>query len=318
MNKASGAFLALLVGGLVACTAQTGGTISGPGSATLPAIDGDLAVTAALPANTVGEERPSEGLGSVHSAQWDARVGGFTQRHYSEVLAFPPGTKITIRNLSKTIAHTFDVVKVIDGPPARFPLKPALSFSHKGGDKVEAGYASGIIAPGHSVTVILVKGIYLIGCAFHYSEGMRDVLVVEPHEHPGPQATPIPSTPTPAPSSSPSTGPTPSGPTSPSPSTSPTATPLTITPQRLDLCINTTACHGAYPNSAQATVMLNGAPVSVTYDASQCTNYATVSPSSGTGPFTVTGMGTRTWTCYVYFTSGAGDQGSLFVYVWSS
>jgi plastocyanin len=49
------------------------------------------------------------------------------------------------------------------------------------------GYASGSIAPGKSVTVTLSNtGIYLIGCAFHYSEGMQDVIEVKAHATPGP------------------------------------------------------------------------------------------------------------------------------------
>jgi hypothetical protein len=90
---------------------------------------------------------------------------------------------------------TLDVVKVISGPPADFPPGAKLSVPAKGDGKLEAGYASGPIGPGKSVTVTLVKaGTYLIGCAFHYDEGMRDVLVVEAHASPGPQATPTPKT----------------------------------------------------------------------------------------------------------------------------
>ncbi len=55
---------------------------------------------------------------------------------------------------------------------------------------MKKGYASGSINPGSSITVLLKKkGIYLIGCAFHYGSGMHDVLVVAPHATPGPQAT---------------------------------------------------------------------------------------------------------------------------------
>jgi plastocyanin len=158
---------------------------------TLPAIDSDLVATATLPKDTIGEELPAEGLGSIKSSTWKAVLGGFTQTTRSQSLGFPPGTKITIRNLSKNIEHTLDVVKVISGPPAIFPKNPKLSIPAKGGGKLEAGYASGPILPGKSATVTLVKaGTYLIGCAFHYSEGMRDVLVVAKGAKPGPQATP--------------------------------------------------------------------------------------------------------------------------------
>ena len=164
----------------------------------LPRADDDLVMFATLPKDTIGEELPKEGLGTIKSVKWSAVLGGFTQQRYSQSLGFPPGTKITIRNLSKSITHTLDVVKVISGPPADFPKNPKLSVSAKGGGKLESGYASGPIKPGKSVTVTLVKeGVYLIGCAFHYSFGMHDVLVVRKFAEHGPQATPPSSTPTP-------------------------------------------------------------------------------------------------------------------------
>ena len=157
----------------------------------LPAVDSDLAMTATVPKDTIGEELPEEGVGSIKSSVWKATLGGFTQTERTQSLAFPPGTKITIHNLSSSITHTLDVVKVISGPPAVFPPNPNLSIPAKGDGKLEAGYASGPISPGKSVTVTLVKaGTYEIGCAFHYGEGMRDVLVVKNGAKPGPQATP--------------------------------------------------------------------------------------------------------------------------------
>jgi plastocyanin len=160
----------------------------------LPPVDSDLVMTALLPKNTIGEEKPDEGLGMVKSPKWQAEVGGFTQQRYSQVLGFPPGTKITVRNLSKTTEHTLDVVKVISKPPAIFPKNPKLSVKAHGNGKFEAGYASGPIKPGKSVTITLVKpGVYMIGCAFHYHEGMHDVFVVSPHAAPGKQATAPPS-----------------------------------------------------------------------------------------------------------------------------
>lgn len=181
-----------------ACGGSIGGSNAGgnalPASGrtyALPAFDSDLIATATVPKDTIGEELPFEGLGSIKSSTWKATLGGFTQTARSQSLGFPPGTKITIRNLSKSIEHTLDVVKVISAPPAVFPKNPNLSVGAKGGGKLEAGYASGPIQPGKSVTVTLVKaGTYLIGCAFHYGEGMRDVLVVKTGAKPGPQATP--------------------------------------------------------------------------------------------------------------------------------
>ena len=139
----------------------------------------------------MSEELPGEGLGTVNDSYWQATLGGFTQEKYSQALGFPPKTKITLTNISGSISHTLDVVAKISGPPAKFPQSPQLSISAHGGTKLKEGYASGIISPGKSVTFTLSKaGIYLIGCAFHYGEGMRDVLVVKAKATPGPEATP--------------------------------------------------------------------------------------------------------------------------------
>lgn len=194
-KKVSTVAVALVALALVACGAGSVGagntTLMNGTTYSLPAVDSDLAMTATLPKDTIGEELPSEDVGSIKSTVWKATLGGFTQIQRSQSLAFPPGTKITIRNLSKSIAHTLDVVKVISGPPAVFPSNPNLSIAAKGDGKLESGYASGPISPGKSVTVTLVKaGTYLIGCAFHYDEGMRDVIVVKDGAKPGPQATP--------------------------------------------------------------------------------------------------------------------------------
>ncbi len=178
-----------------ACAGRIGGNAAAPGGApfVLPPLDSDLMIVANLPAKTIGEEKPDEGLGMVKSPKWQAEVGGYTQQRYSQTLGFPPGTKITVRNLSKTTEHTLDVVKVISKPPAIFPKNPKLSVDARGHGKFEAGYASGPIKPGHSVTITLVKeGIYLIGCAFHYHEGMHDVFVVSKLAAPGKEATPPP------------------------------------------------------------------------------------------------------------------------------
>lgn len=174
-----------------------GGRLPGTGSMTgsqsfmLPSIDHDLVMFANMPPRTIGEELPSEGLGSLKSVHWGATLGGFTQQRYSQALGFAPGTKITIKNLSTSVTHTLDVVKVITKPPADFPTHPQLSVPPHGDGKLQAGYASGPIKPGKTVTVTLVKaGTYLIGCAFHYTEGMHDVFVVKKNAEPGVQATP--------------------------------------------------------------------------------------------------------------------------------
>ncbi|MGA8097432.1 MAG: hypothetical protein WB810_02105 [Candidatus Cybelea sp.] len=156
----------------------------------LPGV-GDLAMYATLPKDSIGEELPSEGVGTIKSVKWKANLGGYTQEKYSQALGFPPKTVITIHNLSSHVPHTFDYVKEVKGPPADFPKNPNLSIKAHGEGKFEAGYASGPIQPGKTLKMTLVKeGMYLIGCAYHYGDGMHDVIVVGKHATHGPQATP--------------------------------------------------------------------------------------------------------------------------------
>ena len=183
---------------LAACGSRA---TAGNNNYTLPGMP-DIAIRATLPDGTqwkpaatgaIGEELPSQGLGAVNDTYWKATLGGFTQQKYSLALGFPPKTKITLTNLSTSSPHTLDVVEAIKGPPAKFPSNPKLSMTAHGNGKLKKGYASGVIEPGKSVTLTLAKpGIYLIGCYFHYSEGMQDVLVVKPGATPGPEATPPP------------------------------------------------------------------------------------------------------------------------------
>jgi plastocyanin len=191
IRKQLAAALALAALVVVACSGHNNNPMPGNGTMlTLPGIGKDLVMYATMPKDAIGEELGSTGLGTVKSVQWKADLSGFTQEDRSQSLAFPPGTKITIHNLSKSVTHTLDVVKAITKPPAVFPKGVTLSKTPKDDGKLEEGYASGEIKPGGSVTVTLVKeGIYLIGCAFHYSSGMRDVIVVSKTAKPGPQAT---------------------------------------------------------------------------------------------------------------------------------
>lgn len=177
---------------LAACAGRFGGpSSSNTTSFGMPGMP-ELTFTATLPngTGTVSEELPSEGLGTVHDSHWQATLGGFTQQQFSQALGFPPGTKLTIKNISHSISHTLNVVKKIAGPPAQFPSNPSLGLSPSGG-KLQKGYRSGVIKPGGSVTVTLGRaGNYLFGCAFHYHEGMQDVFVVHNGATPGPQGTP--------------------------------------------------------------------------------------------------------------------------------
>ncbi|HEV3092620.1 MAG TPA: hypothetical protein VGX91_14345 [Candidatus Cybelea sp.] len=191
MRKILALSIAVAAIALAACGGRYGSTNGGTN-----VIPGTLAYTAHLPdgrvvTGTMGEELPSEGVGRIADSYWSATLGGFTQSKYSQALGFPPKTVITLTNLSANISHTLDFVAKIKGPPANFPTNPNLPISAAGGGKFKKGYASGAISPGKSVTLTLVKpGIYLIGCAFHYSEGMQDVLVVKKNATPGPEATP--------------------------------------------------------------------------------------------------------------------------------
>lgn len=197
MNIKHLAAVAALAGLTIAgCGARTGMAGASPGAPAyvLPAMGGDVVVYATMGRDTIGEEYYKEGLGAIHSVKWKAMLTSYTQQARSQSLGFPPNTKLTIVNLSKKDTHTLNFIKEIAAPPAVFPKGIKLSQVAKGGGKFGLGYASGPIHPGKSITMTLGKaGSYLIGCAFHYSIGMHDVIVVAPHAAPGPQATPTPS-----------------------------------------------------------------------------------------------------------------------------
>jgi plastocyanin len=190
LTRISALAVAMAATALAACAGHYG---AGNGSSsTLPGMP-DLRVTATLPNGTpiaISENLPSD-LGTIDDPHWSATVGGYTQQQYSQVLGFPPGTMLTITNVSGSIPHTFNVIGEIKAPPANFPANPTLLTTPKG-TVLKKGYRSGVIMPGKSVSVKMAKkGTYLIGCAFHYkSAGMRDVVVVAAGATPGPEATP--------------------------------------------------------------------------------------------------------------------------------
>jgi plastocyanin len=184
-------FFAIGAAMLAACAGHSSPSASGDGSVLLPSFDKNLLVVATLPKNTIGEELPGEGLGTIDDSFWSATLGGFTQSSFSQALGFSPGTTVTLTNLSTSVTHTLDYVKKIKRPPAKFPANPNLPVTGHGNGVFGKGYASGPISPGKSVTIKLSKaGIYLFGCAFHYKEGMHDVIVIKPNATPGPEATP--------------------------------------------------------------------------------------------------------------------------------
>ena len=185
MNKLIVAIALVSGAALTAC----GGGRTNPASSSLtPAMPFEVSITLPdrLPRHTIGEELPTEGVGSKNDPTW-GMVGGFTQTKKAQVLAFPPGITVTIRNLTTNDVHTLNVIGKAGRPPAHFPANPPLSTSAHGGGKFGIGYASGLLNPGKSVKAKLVKaGKYLIGCAIHYNEGMRDVIIVKAGATPGP------------------------------------------------------------------------------------------------------------------------------------
>jgi len=186
MKKSGGAALAVIACALAACGGGNVPPNAGPGTSFVQSLGPQTKLRFTLPAKTIGEELPSEGVHTKMDPTWGL-VGGFTQSTTAQVLAFPPGTKVTIENLSKSFAHTLDVVAKRTKPPANFPKNPTLLTQPMANAILGLGYASGAIPPGKSVTVTLSnKGTYLIGCAFHYSEGMQDVIRVSAKATPGP------------------------------------------------------------------------------------------------------------------------------------
>ena len=170
-------------------SACAGSPTSVPSRSVVPPMPFEISYTLpdTLPKHTIGVNLPSAGLGYKTDPTW-GKVGGYTQTTKSQVLAFPPGTTVTIRNLSRSIQHTLDVFAKAGRPPAKWPANPSLPFSARGGGKLAVGYASGTLNPGSSVKAKLVKaGTYLLGCAYHYvSNHMRDVIVVKAGATPGP------------------------------------------------------------------------------------------------------------------------------------
>lgn len=177
---------------LAACGGGGSSGYGGGGGGTTPGVP--TATHAPVAPTTIGIGLPT-GLGTETDPTWGGPVGGFTEASYSQVLAFPVGTTVTIMNLASSTAHTLNVIGSAAAPPASFPGSPALPTTASGG-ALGTGYSSGSIAGGGSVTVTLSNpGTFLIGCAFHYaSNQMRDVIEVSNTATPGPQATPPPTT----------------------------------------------------------------------------------------------------------------------------
>jgi protein SCO1/2 len=182
--RSPGTWLTLLFAAAVAACTNGGGleSIGGGGSSPSPP-----------PSTGIGVAIPTGKIGVENDPVWGT-VSGYTQAQTSEVLAFPPNSKVTIMNLSSTTPHTLNVIAQTSGPPPHWPSSPSLGFYPSGNGVLGTGYASGTLNAGASVTVKLSKvGIYLIGCAFHYVEfNMRGIIQVVAGATPGPTASPGP------------------------------------------------------------------------------------------------------------------------------
>ncbi|HEY8313377.1 MAG TPA: hypothetical protein VIG51_04310 [Candidatus Baltobacteraceae bacterium] len=188
MQKIPALFAALA---LATMPAACGGGGAGGGGYT-PGGSSGGAAPRGVGALTIGLALPTGTIGYETDPAW-GKVGGFTQDRYSQVLAFAPGTTITIENVSSGDAHTLNVIGSAQGPPATFPAHPpALSTAANGNGTLGANYTSGLIEPGATVRVVLSHpGTYLLACAIHYiNTNMRDVIQVSANATPGPQAAP--------------------------------------------------------------------------------------------------------------------------------
>jgi plastocyanin len=169
----------LLVAVLAACGGYGGGgnTYTPPSSA--PGGPGGVG------AMTIGFSLPSGAIGTVNTPF--GVIGGYTQTVYSQVIAFPPGTTVTLKNLSSTRQHTLNVLSM-----SSFPASPTLDTSASGGNTISPTYRSGALNPGATMSLTLATaGTYYIGCAFDYmtSPSMRGIIEVSANATPGPQAT---------------------------------------------------------------------------------------------------------------------------------
>ena len=187
MHKRIAVFALLAVSALAACGGGggSGGGFSPPGGGGAGPTPTPVPTLGPL---TVGVAQPGiSSIGTVTDPTFGV-VGGYTQSTYSQVLAFPVGSSITVRNLATATAHTFNVVSTTG-----FPANPTLSSAASGGGSIGPTYASGNLAAGGSVTLALTAaGTYYFGCAYHYLSApqMRDVIEVSNTATPGPQATP--------------------------------------------------------------------------------------------------------------------------------
>lgn len=175
---------------LVATLAACGGGYGGGGSTYSPPGTSPGGPPPGVGAMTIGFALPSGQIGTVNTPF--GVIGGYTQSVYSQVIAFPPGTTVTLKNLSSTTQHTLNVLSM-----SSFPASPTLDTTASGGNTISPTYRSGTMNPGATTSLTLATaGTYYIGCAFHYmtNPSMRGIIEVSSSATPGPQATPPPNT----------------------------------------------------------------------------------------------------------------------------
>ena len=91
------------------------------------------------------------------------------------------GDTVEFENVDSGTAHTANNLGTWTGSfPANGPSVPA-NPSPAGTDISAAGFTTGVLNPGETSPAYVadVPGIYVFGCAFHYSIGMRTVIIVQ-------------------------------------------------------------------------------------------------------------------------------------------
>lgn len=174
---------------LAAILAACGGYGGGGSGYTPPGGGGGSGGPPPVGAMTIGFALPSGAIGTVNTPF--GLIGGYTQQTYSQVIAFPPGTTVTLKNLSSTTPHTLNVLSMTGFTSSN------LDTTAAGGNVLAAGFRSGAINGGGTMSLKLTNaGTYFVGCAFHYTltPSMRGVIEVSSNATPGPQATPPPGT----------------------------------------------------------------------------------------------------------------------------
>lgn len=172
---------------LVATLAACGGGYGGGSNAYTPP-GSSPGAPPGVGAMTIGFALPTGQIGTVNTPF--GMIGGYTQSVYSQVIAFPPGTTVTLRNLSSNTPHTLNVLSM-----SSFPANPTLDTTASGGTTLSSTYRSGTLNAGATASLTLATaGTYYIGCAFHYmnTPSMRGIIEVSSSATPGPQGSPPP------------------------------------------------------------------------------------------------------------------------------